>query len=74
MPKKKTEQQLVATGKLNIKYIRSRGKTYEQRWLYIPARLIDSGKFPFEANETVVFVLDEKRQQVILQKLRIQPI
>ena len=75
LPKKRTKPtDLVATGKLNVKFIKSRGKVYTQRWLYIPAKLIDSGKFPFEADETVVFVLDEKRQQVILQKLRTQPV
>jgi hypothetical protein len=66
--------QIAATGKLNVKFIKSRGKTYEQKWLYVPAKLIDSGKFPFEANETVVFIIDEKKNQVVLQKLKTQPI
>ena len=72
MPKKRTKPtDLVATGKLNVKFIKSRGKIYSQKWLYIPAKLIDSGKFPFEADETVVFIVDPKKQQVILQKLQI---
>jgi len=74
LPKKKTNPSLVATGKLNVKFIKSNGKTYTQKWLYIPAKLVDSGKFPFEADETVVFIIDEQKQRVILQKLQTEPI
>jgi hypothetical protein len=74
MRKKVERRQLFATGKINVKTIRSRGKEYHQRWIYIPAQLIDSGEWPFEDNEPVVFVIDEKHHRVVMQKLIPQPI
>jgi hypothetical protein len=61
-----------AAGKINVKIIKSRGKTYKQRWVYVPAQLIDSGTFPFADNEPVLLVVDRKNEQVIIQKLRPQ--
>lgn len=67
--KQKQQKMIYASGKINVKTIKSRGKTYKQRWAYIPARLIDSGKFPFEDDEPILFLIDEKNSQVIIQKL-----
>jgi hypothetical protein len=61
-----------AAGKINVKIIRSRGKEYRQRWVYVPAQLIDSGTFPFADNEPVLLVVDSRNEQVIIQKLRPQ--
>ena len=57
-----------ATGKINVKIITSRGKEYRQRWVYIPAELIDSGKFPFGDNEKVEFLIDEQKHRLVIAK------
>lgn len=61
-----------AAGKINVKIIKSRGKQYFQRWIYVPSQLIDSGAFPFADNEPVLLVVDTKKEQVVIQKLRPQ--
>lgn len=72
---KQVQKQLtLGTGKINVKIIKSRGKEYRQRWIYIPAKLVDSGKFPFKDDEQVVFVIDEKNNRVVIQKLTPQPL
>jgi hypothetical protein len=72
--KKKVE--IFAYGKVNVKIIKSKeyGKEYRQRWAYFPAELIESGKFPFEDNEKIVFRIDEKNSQVIIQKATLPPL
>ena len=71
---RRAKKLVMATGKINVKRIESRGRTYFQKWLYIPAALVDSGRFPFEDNEPVLFVIDEKNNQVILQKITPKPL
>jgi len=68
------KQLTFGTGKINVKIIKSRGKEYRQRWIYIPAQLVDSGKFPFKDGEPVLFVIDEKNNRVVIQKLTPQPV
>lgn len=70
--KRAEKQPSHAAGKINVKVIKSRGKVYKQRWVYVPAQLIDSGTFPFADNEQVLLVVDEKNEEVIIQKLRPQ--
>ena len=69
---KQTGKPIYAAGKINVKVIKSRGKVYKQRWVYVPAQLIDSGTFPFADNEPVLLVVDSRNEQVIIQKLRPQ--
>lgn len=70
--KQSVKKPIYAAGKINVKIIRSRGKVYKQRWVYVPAQLIDSGTFPFADNEQVLLVVDSRNEQVIIQKLRPQ--
>lgn len=70
--KQSEKKEIYAAGKINVKIIKSRGKVYKQRWIYAPAQLIDSGKFPFQDNEPVLLVIDEENEQVLIQKLRPQ--
>jgi hypothetical protein len=57
-----------------VKIIKSRGKVYRQRWVYLPAQLIDAGDFPFHDNEPILVVVDAPKKRVILQKLTPQPL
>ena len=70
--KQSVKKPILAAGKINVKIIKSRGKVYKQRWVYVPAQLIDSGTFPFADNEQVLLVVDSRNEQVIIQKLRPQ--
>jgi hypothetical protein len=72
--KKKTERPLFASAKINVKIIKSRGKEYKQRWIYCPSTLVDSGKWPFQDNEPVLFVIDEPRHRVVIQKITPEPV
>lgn len=65
------EERPFAPAKINVKTIRSKGHEYIQRWLYFPADLIDSGKFPFQDDEKVLLVIEGDR--VIIQKLLPRP-
>jgi hypothetical protein len=57
-----------APTKINVKRITAKNHEYIQRWLYIPSRLVESGKFPFSDNEQVLLVIEGNR--VIIEKLR----
>ena len=68
------QPQVFAPGKINVKVIKSRGREYRQRWCYIPARLIDSGKFPFADDEPILFVIDEQNERLVIQKITPRPV
>jgi hypothetical protein len=63
------EEQIFAPARINVKTIKSKGHRYTQRWVYLPADLVDSGKFPFRDREKVLLVIEGER--VIIQKLRV---
>jgi len=61
-----------APGKINVKIIKSHGREYRQRWIYVPAQLIDAGTFPFSDNEPVLLIVDKENDQVLIQHMRPQ--
>lgn len=72
--KKLLAPRMCAEAKVNIKVVTSRGKTYSQNWVYVPASVVHHPSFPFQPDEQVLVVIDAKGQRLVITKLLHPPL
>ena len=57
-----------AAGKVSLKKVTSRGKSYNQAWIHLPAALVRHPDFPFQDNDQVTIAIDRKSHSLIVVK------
>jgi len=57
-----------AAGKVSLKRVTSRGKTYNQAWIHLPAALVRHPDFPFTDDEQVTIAIDRKNRSLVVVK------
>jgi hypothetical protein len=64
----------LVVGKVSLKTVTSRGKTYAQSWIHLPAQLTKHPKFPFINDEQVLIKIDAADNRLLISKLEEPPI
>jgi len=56
--------------KISVRIVTAHKKKYRQMWIHIPRVLMEGKGFPFKAGDEVLIIVDEKKQRVIVEKLK----
>jgi hypothetical protein len=59
-----------AESHIRSRKIKTKGKEYEQTYLFIPKLVATDTAFPFSTNERVAVIIDTKKKRLIVEKAR----
>jgi len=60
-----------SVGRISVRTVTAHKKKYRQVWIHIPRTLTEGKGFPFnKAGDEVLIIVDEKKQRLIVEKLK----